>query len=43
MRRKNYRILLIAIAIIIILMGVWCLIDLNTSNQMIEGTFVYVR
>lgn len=43
MRREKYRMLLIAIAILIVLIGVWCLIDLNTSNQIIEGTFVYGR
>lgn len=43
MRRDKYRIFLITIAIIIALVGIWCLIDLNTSNQVIEGTFVYGR
>ena len=41
MRRDRYRMLLVTIAIIIVLVGIWCLIDLNTSNQVIEGTFVY--
>ena len=43
MRRDNYRKLLIVIAILIILVGIWCLVDLNTSNPVIEGTFVYGR
>ena len=43
MRREKYRMFLIVIAVLIILVGIWCLIDLNTSNQVIEGTFVYGR
>ena len=43
MRRDKYRMFLIALAIVIALIGIWCLVDLNTSNQMMEGTFVYAK
>lgn len=43
MRRRRYRIFLIVLAIIIVALGVWCISELNRTNMVIEGTFVYAE
>ncbi len=41
MRRERYRKILILLAILIVLAGIWGLCQMKDSTQIIEGTFVY--
>lgn len=43
MRRNKYRIFLIIVAIIITLVGIWCIVDLRAADQVVKGTFVYAK
>lgn len=42
MRRERYRKVLIVLAVIITLLGIWCLLNLNPTDPVMKGTFVYV-
>ncbi len=43
MRRERYRKILIILAVVITLIGIWCLFNLDPTDPVMKGTFVYVH